>query len=141
MQPVMNAQEVMDMLDREFPQIHAGGRVYAIDSISPGQTVVRLSANELHLRPGGTISGPAMMALADLAAYVVILAHIGPVALAVTTSLNINFLRKPGQGDLLCTCRLLKLGKRLAVVECSLAGKDDDDLVAHATATYSVPPR
>ncbi|POF29201.1 PaaI family thioesterase [Roseibium marinum] len=141
MQPVMSAREIMEMLDREFPQIHAGGRVYAIDSVSTGQAVLRLTANELHLRPGGTISGPSMMALADLAAYVVILAHIGPVALAVTTSLNINFLRKPGPGDLLCTCRLLKLGKRLAVVECSLAGEGKEDLVAHATATYSVPPR
>ncbi|KZM50185.1 PaaI family thioesterase [Labrenzia sp. OB1] len=141
MQPVMSAQEIMEMLDREFPQIHAGGRVYSIDSVSSGQVVLRLTANELHLRPGGTVSGPSMMALADLAAYVVILAHIGPVALAVTTSLNINFLRKPGPGDLLCTCRLLKLGKRLAVVECSLAGEGEEELVAHATATYSVPPR
>ncbi|MCX2722986.1 PaaI family thioesterase [Roseibium salinum] len=141
MQPVMTAGEIMEMLDREFPQIHAGGKVYSISSVSPGEAVVRLTASELHLRPGGTVSGPSMMALADLAAYVVILAHIGPVALAVTTNLNINFLRKPGPGDLLCTCRLLKLGKRLAVVDCAIAGERDEDLVAHATATYSVPPR
>jgi uncharacterized protein (TIGR00369 family) len=137
----MTGSEIMEMLDREFPQIHTGGRVYAIDSVSPGEAVVRLSANELHLRPGGTVSGPSMMALADLAAYVVILAHIGPVALAVTTNLNINFLRKPDAGDLLATCRLLKLGKRLAVVDCAIAGEGQDELVAHATATYSVPPR
>lgn len=141
MQPVMTDGEIMEMLDREFPQIHAGGRVYSIDSVSPAQAVMRLSANDLHLRPGGTVSGPAMMALADLAAYVVILAHIGPVALAVTTSFNINFLRKPEPGDLLATCRLLKLGKRLAVVDCAIAGQGQEDLVAHATATYSVPPR
>ena len=132
MQPVMTGDEVMALLDREFPQIHAGGRVYAIDSITPGAAV---------LRPGGTVSGPSLMALADLAAYVVILAHIGPVALAVTTNLNINFLRKPGPGDLLGTCRLLKLGKRLAVVDCGIAAEGDEDLAAHATATYSVPPR
>ncbi len=141
MTPVMTGTEIMEMLDREFPQIHAGGRVYAIDSVSPGEAVVRLSANELHLRPGGTVSGPSMMALADLAAYVVILAHIGPVALAVTTNLNINFLRKPDAGDLLATCRCLKLGKRLAVVDCAIAGEGQEELVAHATATYSVPPR
>ncbi len=141
MTPVMTETEIMEMLDKEFPQIHAGGRVYAIDSISPGKAVLRLSANELHLRPGGTVSGPSMMALADLAAYVVILAHIGPVALAVTTNLNINFLRKPEAGDLLATCRLLKLGKRLAVVDCEIAGEGQAELVAHATATYSVPPR
>ena len=141
MQPVMTGDEIMAMLDEVFPQIHAGGRVYAIDEVSSGEATVRLSANDLHLRPGGTVSGPSMMALADLAAYVVILAHIGPVALAVTTNLNINFLRKPGPGDLLCTCRLLKLGKRLAVVDCSLVSEGQDELVAHATATYSVPPR
>ncbi|GAB2187217.1 PaaI family thioesterase [Roseibium sp. LAB1] len=141
MKPVMTKAEITEMLDREFPQIHAGGRVYAIDSVSPGEAVLRLSANELHLRPGGTVSGPSMMALADLAAYVVILAHIGPVALAVTTNLNINFLRKPEAGDLLATCRLLKLGKRLAVVDCAIAGEGQEELVAHATATYSVPPR
>jgi uncharacterized protein (TIGR00369 family) len=141
MQPVMTDGEIMEMLDRGFPQIHAGGRVYSIDSVSPAQAVMRLSANDLHLRPGGTVSGPAMMALADLAAYVVILAHIGPVALAVTTSFNINFLRKPEPGDLLATCRLLKLGKRLAVVDCAIAGEGQEDLVAHATATYSIPPR
>lgn len=136
----MTAAEIMDMLDREFPQIHAGGRVYAIDGVGPGEAILRLSANDLHLRPGGTVSGPSMMALADLAAYVVLLAHIGPVALAVTTSFNINFLRKPKAGDLLATCRLLKLGKRLAVVDCGIAGEGQEDLVAHATATYSVPP-
>lgn len=141
LQPVMTAEEVMELLDREFPQIHAGGRVYSIDSISSGEAVVRLSANEMHLRPGGTVSGPSMMALADLAAYVVILAHIGPVALAVTTNLNINFLRKPEPGDLIGTCKLLKLGKRLAVTECGIGGDGEEDFVAHATATYSVPPR
>ncbi|MEP2706080.1 MAG: PaaI family thioesterase [Roseibium sp.] len=141
MTPVLAADEIMDLLDAIFPQIHASGRVYSIDSVSSGEAVVRLSANELHLRPGGTVSGPSMMALSDLAAYVVILAHIGPEALAVTTNLNINFLRKPEPGDLLCTCSLLKLGKRLAVVDCSIAGEGEDDLVAHATATYSIPPR
>ena len=141
MQPIMTIDEVTRFLDREFPQIHAGGRVYSIDSISRGVAVVRLAAGDMHLRPGGTVSGPSMMALADLAAYVVILAHIGPVALAVTTNLNINFLRKPEAGDLLGTCSLLKLGKRLAVTECGIAGEGAEDLVAHATATYSVPPR
>ncbi|ADZ71090.1 PaaI family thioesterase [Polymorphum gilvum] len=141
MQPVMTVDEVTAFLDREFPQIHDGGRVYAVERIAPGEAVVRLSASERHLRPGGTVSGPSMMALADLAAYVVILAHIGPVALAVTTNLAINFLRKPEPGDLIGTCRLLKLGKRLAVTECGIAGEGEIDLVAHATATYSVPPR
>ncbi|GAA0781913.1 PaaI family thioesterase [Roseibium denhamense] len=141
MQAVMTPEEVTKLLDAVFPQMHAGGRAYSIDGITDGQAVVRLTATDVHLRPGGTVSGPSMMTLADYAAYVVILAHIGPEALAVTTNLNINFLRKPGPGDLLGSCRLLKLGKRLAVVECGIAGEGEDDLVAHATATYSLPPR
>ena len=82
-----------------------------------------------------------MFALADVAAYCTVLAAIGPVALAVTTNLNINFLRRPEPGPLSCTCRLLKLGKRLAVVEASIFSGEDIELVAHATATYSIPPR
>lgn len=141
MQPVMTAAELNAFLDREFPQIHADGRIYEIEAVAPGEAVLSVKPSERHLRPGGTISGPTMMALADLAAYAVILAHIGPVALAVTTNLNMNFLRKPGPGDLVGTCRLLKLGKRLAVTECGIAGRGEGDLVAHATATYSIPPR
>jgi uncharacterized protein (TIGR00369 family) len=137
----MTAAELNAFLDREFPQIHADGRIYEIEAVGPGEAVLSVKPSEKHLRPGGTISGPTMMALADLAAYAVILAHIGPVALAVTTNLNMNFLRKPGPGDLVGTCRLLKLGKRLAVTECGIAGREGDDLVAHATATYSIPPR
>ena len=141
MQPVMTVSELNAFLDREFPQIHADGRIYEIEAVAPGEAVLSVKPSERHLRPGGTISGPTMMALADLAAYAVILAHIGPVALAVTTNLNMNFLRKPGPGDLVGTCRLLKLGKRLAITECGIAGREGGDLVAHATATYSIPPR
>ena len=141
MQPIMTVAELNAFLDREFPQIHVDGRIYEIESVAPGVAVLSVKASEKHLRPGGTISGPTMMALADLAAYAAILAHIGPVALAVTTNLNMNFLRKPEPGDLVATCKLLKLGKRLAVVECAITGADGGDPVAHATATYSIPPR
>lgn len=141
MQPVMNVEELETFLETEFPQIHVDGRIYRVESVSAGEAVLSVCALERHLRPGGTISGPTMMALVDLAAYAVILAHIGPVALAVTTNLNINFLRKPEPGDLLATCKLLKLGKRLAVTECTITGRNGGDPVAHATATYSIPPR
>jgi len=141
LQPVMNVEELEVFLETEFPQIHVDGRIYRVETVSEGEAVLSVRALERHLRPGGTISGPTMMALVDLAAYAVILAHIGPVALAVTTNLNINFLRKPEPGDLLATCRLLKLGKRLAVTECTLTGRAGGDPVAHATATYSIPPR
>lgn len=139
--PIMTVDEILALLDREFPQIHEGGQSYYIDAISPGAASLRLHASDRHLRPGGTVSGPSMMALSDFAAYVVILAHIGPVALAVTTSLNINFVNKPDPGDIVADCTLLKLGKRLAVTECRLHSVAADTLVAHATATYSIPPR
>lgn len=94
------------------------------------------------LRPGGTIAGPVMMGLADAAVYALVLAHVGPVELAVTTSLNINFLRKPAPGDMLAIARPLKIGRRLAIGDVALYSADADDvMVAHATATYSIPPQ
>jgi uncharacterized protein (TIGR00369 family) len=135
----MTAAEVSAFLDREFPQIHVGGRAYEVVEVAPLAATVRLTAVERHLRPGGTVSGPSMMELADLALYVAILAAIGPVALAVTTSLTINFLRKPAPGPLLGECRLLKLGKRLAVGEVAIRGEGAAELAAHVTGTYSIP--
>lgn len=138
---VMSRDEVAAFLDREFPQIHEGGRVLSIDSLEPGVAVLRFRAETRHLRPGGTVSGPSLFTLADLAAYVVILGHIGPVALAVTTSATINFLSKPDPGDLIATCRILKLGRRLVVVECAIRSEGHDAVVAHVTMTYSVPSK
>lgn len=137
----MPMEEVIAFLDREFPQIHAGGRVYTVEEVAPLSARLRLDAGERHLRPGGTISGPAMMELADLTMYVALLGAIGPVGLAVTTSLNINFLRKPAPGALFGACRLIKLGKRLAVGDIALRSQGFDDLVAHVTATYAIPDR
>lgn len=139
--PIMDRDALNRFLETDFPQIHTDGKVFDVTEVGPGTVIMRLAPNERHLRPGGTVSGPTLFALADVAAYCVVLAHIGPVALAVTTNLNINFLRKPEPGPLTCTCRLLKLGKRLAVIEASIFGEDAADLVAHATATYSIPPR
>ena len=141
LEPIMSTAEITALLDKEFPQIHIGGRTFHVETIEPGYAVVRLEVGDQHLRPGGTVSGPSMFSLADLSAYVAILGHIGPVALAVTTNLNINFLRKPPQGDLFGHCRILKLGKRLAVTEVSILSGEDPEPVAHATATYSIPPR
>ena len=139
--PIMTEDELTAFLDREFPQMHAGGRSYFVDEVGPLSARMRMDYHERHLRPGGTISGPAMMALADLALYAAILAHIGPVALAVTTSLNFNFLRKPEQRDLIAECRLLKLGRRLAVGEVSIFSEGVPEVVCHATGTYSIPDR
>jgi uncharacterized protein (TIGR00369 family) len=128
-------------LDREFPQIHYGGRTYHVEAVGPLTARLRMDYHERHVRPGGTLSGPSMMSLADLALYVAILAHIGPVALAVTTNLAFNFLRKPEQRGLIAECRLLKLGKRLAVGEVSMFSEGTAELVCHATGTYSIPDR
>jgi uncharacterized protein (TIGR00369 family) len=138
-QPVMTAEEVSAFLDREFPQIHLGGRCFHVEAIGPLRARMRMDYHERHVRPGGTLSGPAMMTLADLALYVAILGQIGPVGLAVTTNLNFNFLRKPAQRTLLADCRLLKLGKRLAVGEVSIRSEGEDAVVCHATGTYSIP--
>jgi uncharacterized protein (TIGR00369 family) len=141
MQPIMTVQEVEAFLETDFPQIHTDGRVMHVLAIRPGEIDMSLEPSDRHLRPGGTVSGPAMFTLADVACYVAILAHIGPVALAVTTNLNINFLRKPEPATLVCRARLLKLGKRLAVVEATLFQRDFEEPVAHAVSTYSIPPR
>ncbi|TCL70356.1 PaaI family thioesterase [Rhizobium sp. BK251] len=141
MMPVMTIDEVHAFLETDFPQIHTDGRVFSVTAIEPGRIAMQLDPSDRHLRPGGTISGPTLFTLADVAAYVVVLSHIGPVALAVTTSLTINFLRLPQPKMLTCTCRILKLGKRLAVIEASIYQDDPEEMVAHATATYSIPPR
>ncbi len=139
--PIMTKEDLIAFLDREFPQIHMGGQTYFLEEIGPLSARMRMEYHDRHLRPGGTISGPSMMGLADLALYAAILAHIGPVALAVTTSLNFNFLRRPEPRALIADCRLLKLGKRLAVGEVSMFSEGSSDVVCHATGTYSIPER
>jgi len=137
---VMSAAEVEKLLEREFSQVMSRGSAIVIEDAWRGGCRVRRAFSEKSLRPGGTISGPTMMGLTDFAMYVAILASIGPVPLAVTTSLNINFLRKPEQRDLVAEARLIKLGKRLAVGEVEIYSDGNDEMVAHATATYSIPP-
>ena len=109
--------------------------------LEEGRATFRLPYHADWLRPGGTISGPVLMGLADLALYAVVLSAVGRVELAVTTNLNINFLRKPAAVDVIAEARMLKLGKRLAVGEVELFSDGDPDMVAHVTATYSIPPR
>jgi len=135
----MTAVELDAFLRIELPQL------FNYDDLTiehaDGQTCqVRQRFRESMLRPGGTISGPTLMALADLAMYVVLLSAIGPIGLAVTTNLNINFLRRgrPGQ-DVLAAARLLKLGRRLAVGEVNLLSGTCPDPIAHVTSTYSIP--
>ncbi len=133
-------EELRAYLVEIFPQVWARGD-YAIEEVGPMSATVRLKYHPDHLRPGGTISGPSMFALCDLALYVAILHEIGPVKLAVTTNVTINFLRKPEPGDLLGKAKLMKLGKRLAVGEVALHSPGQVEMVAHATGTYSIPAR
>lgn len=137
--PVMTAEAVSAYVREVFPQ--ADGYGWQAREIGAGKITVGMRVSEDHLRPGGTVSGPTMFALADVAAYLLVLAHVGEVALAVTTNLSINFLSKPPLGDLRAEGRLLKLGKRLAVCEIHILPDTGDTLVAQATATYSIPPR
>ena len=135
----MTVAELTAFLRKEFPQVFSDDDI-SIESADGLSCLLRQRYSERMLRPGGTVSGPTLMALADFAMYVVLLSAIGPVGLAVTTNLNINFLRKgqPGQ-DVLAVAKLLKLGKRLAVGEVSLLSAESPDPIAHVTATYSIP--
>lgn len=115
--------------------------MFAIDAVEPMAITVRLLHHPRHLRPGGTVSGPAMFALADVAVYLAILSMIGPKALSVTTNCAIDFMRKPAAGlDLICKTRLLKLGRALAVGDCLIFSEGVDSPVARASLTYSIPP-
>ncbi len=147
---MLDLAQVNSFLAVHFPQI-GPGRDFIVESVGPMSARLRLVYRDEHLRPGGTISGPSMFALADVAIYVAILAQIGvgddpskahlsAGSLAVTTNLNINFLRKPEPRDLIGEAKLMKLGKRLAVGEAWLHSEGDDAPVAHAVATYSIPP-
>lgn len=131
-----SAGEVFSFLEREFPQAFLDGDTYTIERLEPGRVHVRLAATERNLRPGGTVSGPAMMKLVDFAVYALLLAHHGAEArLAVTSNLSISFLRKPGPGGIVCEVEIIKHGRTLSVADCRLRS-GDGGLVAHAEATY-----
>ena len=137
--PKMSVADLERFLRTEFPQAFSGDDI-AIESADGVSCRLRQRYGEQMLRPGGTVSGPTLMALADFAMYVVLLSAIGPIGLAVTTNLNINFLRKglPGH-DVLAEAKLLKLGRRLAVGEVVLLSAASPDPIAHVTSTYSIP--
>ena len=136
----MGVDALERLLIAEFPEVFNTTSGVSIEAAWEGGARVRQAFRSEFLRPGGTISGPTMMALADFAMYVAVLAAIGPVPLAVTINLNINFLRKPSPQDLHAQARLLKLGKRLATGEVSIYCIGMDEPVAHVTSTYSIPP-
>jgi len=138
MDPVLTAEDLTAFLTEVFPQIEGEA---SIESVGPMTATMRLHVAERHLRPGGTISGPSMFMLADVAFYVAVLAMIGREPLTVTTGLSINFLRKPALADLIGSARILKLGRTLAVGDATLYSEGDTRPVAHATVTYAIPPK
>ena len=134
----MDCATLNGFLDRVFPQI--SGQIL-VESVDAQVLIARLLVDEQHLRPGGTVSGPAMFALADVTIYLAILARIGEVALAVTTNASVDFMRKPEAGrDLLAECRILKLGRVLAVGDVLLRSDGVEAPVARCSMTYSIPP-
>ncbi len=140
LQPVMNADEVNKLMNKVYPQLNEEFNAFHTVDVFEGGCVVRLDADERHLRPGNTVSGPSLFTLADIGGYVCVLTHAGPDALSVTTNLNINFTRKAEAGPIDGHCRILKLGKNLMVFEIDMRAGPDNLTVAHATGTYSIPP-
>ena len=133
---MMQPDAMQSFLDREFPQ-----STVKVVSLGEHTATVKQEINDMHLRPGGTVSGPVLMTVADVAMYVAVLNQIGIVPLAVTTNLNINFLRKPSaERAIIGVCHLLKLGKTLAVGEVNLYSEGNDEVVAHVVTTYAIPP-
>ena len=136
---VLNKEDLTDYLAQVFPQIRDD---FAIDDLTEDTITMRLLTGERHLRPGGTVSGPSMFALADVSVYAMVLARVGKKALAVTTNCSMDFMRKPESGrDVIAQCRLLKLGRVLAVGDVLMASEGSDKPVARASLTYSIPPR
>ncbi|QDZ03294.1 PaaI family thioesterase [Nitratireductor mangrovi] len=128
-------------MEREFPQLNSGTSSFYATAVVPGGCSVRLDATEKHLRPGNTVSGPSLFTLADIGGYVCVLSHAGPDALSVTTNLNINFVRKAPAGPVDGHCRIIKLGRSLMVFEIDMRAGAEGVTVAHATGTYSIPPK
>ena len=136
---IMTAAELGAFLDEHFPQMNSRRQRFIVEAVNGRTVQMRMTYHERMLRPGGTISGSSMFALADIAMYAAVLAMIGPRPLAVTSNLSINFLRKPCPADMIAEATILKLGRRLAVGEISLRSDGDEELAAHATSTYSIP--
>lgn len=135
--PKLDADELVALLEEQFPHLPRG--TFRVERQGDRSLRLRQRIDEQHLRPGGTVSGPTLMALADTATYLALLAQLGPLPFAVTTSLTIHFLRRPQRRDLVADAALLKLGKRLAVAEVRLFSDGEDEPVAQATVSYALP--
>ncbi len=130
-----NKAEIIEFLAKDYPYTNC-----TVEAVGGKSSTVKLQVGAHHLRPGGTVSGPVLMTVADVALYVAILGEIGIVPLAVTTNLSINFMRKPAaDSDIIGVCKLMKMGKSLAVGEVFLYSEGTEEPVAHVVGTYSIP--
>ncbi len=135
-----DAARLQELIDARFPQIQSSARKFVIEEIGSRSARVRMTADPLNTRPGGTIAGPAMFALADFSVYVAIIGTLGePGFDAVTSNLNINFLARPEPNDMTAVAKLIRLGRRLGVGEVELFSEGVPEFVAHAVATYALP--
>lgn len=141
LKPMLNALEVNTLMASVYPQLNGNSTSYEAIDVFPCGCTVRLNADEQHLRPGGTVSGPSLFTLADIGGYVCVLSRAGPDALSVTVNLDINFMRKAEAGPIDGHCRILKLGKSLMVFDIDIVAGPDGRTVAHATGTYSIPKK
>jgi uncharacterized protein (TIGR00369 family) len=137
---LLDVKRIEELIDTRFPQIHAGGRTMVVEEVGLRRARLRMRASPRNTRPGGTIAGPAIFALADFSIYVAIIATLGEAGFeAVTSNLNISFLARPEPNDMMAEVRLIRLGRRLVVGEAELYSQGVAEMVAHATATYALP--
>ena len=138
----LTAEAVSRLIDEHFPGVHAAGRWISIESIGDRTACCRMKPNPQSIRPGGTISGPAMFTLADFTIYIALIGTLGHTAIpAVTSNLNINFLLRPAAADMLADARIIRLGRRLAYAEVQLTSNGSAGMIAHATGSYAIPAR
>jgi uncharacterized protein (TIGR00369 family) len=135
--PAITPDAFNRLTEKALPLAHQLG--FHAEAIGYGTATVRMPFLEQFTRPGGTISGPALMAVTDYTMYAALMGAIGPVEMAVTTNLNINFLRKPAAADIIAECRVIKLGRTLCVLDVMPFSEGDDHPVARATGTYAIP--
>lgn len=136
----LTAEDIDELILTHFPHVHGAQRSFFIEAVTARTARVRMKFEERHVRPGGTISGPAMFTLADIAIWAAIMGALGEAGVdAVTTHFNLHFLARPAPRDVIAEVKLLRVGKRSAVAECQLFSDGSDDLVAHGVAGYAIP--
>lgn len=137
---IIDATRITELIDTHFPHIHGGERIFFVEDVTARTARVRMRHHARNVRPGGTVSGPAMFTLADIAIWVAVMGALGEDGLdAVTTHFNLNFLVKPRPVDILADVTLLRIGRRSTVAECLLRSADTGELVAHTIAGYAIP--